>query len=867
MNRPDAEADAGALKNNGSRDDGDRRYCQLQLPSMERSAAWPVDSQCDDAAKKSCNDNETSSVEVTSLHENSIMKGNNTLTEEMSKVGSDDWSNFIVIDRSSSQGSLGNCHGLNSSAILYQRGLIASPTNVTDFASSVAEADTNESAVDPEKRQITEEVCRLLGLPSGTVANHPVRVKIMSSNTEHKLRELVKRDIQENQGEKPAGSVQTRECFAFTADQFPPNIGSGLLSPQTGEDSNAKDEPRLHRNNILTEGEYYLAMSMLVYIYALLREASVLGHTAIGFDDIDVNSFGSSCLGKTKSAGFIIRVVMDEVEKNGSLLGSVGRNESDVSIMKEFHRLVLDSRVPVDPATEKTMKKLRRKVARRRWKRAISAVRLIVKLGSRTKNSIQEDKALKEADQIHADGWRAQTVTGPMNSPKRSNSISTVVEAIAHDTLDEPSFFREGSLMSNLIESGIEVVLFDDRHPNDVVYSICCNRKTKCVSVVFRGTVNYHNWLMNTKISMSEHPNPVAEDYPGREDIFGLHTGYALYMLRQRKDNELTKIEQIFHNIDSVGRELAAPDGSYELSITGHSLGGALATITAFYAASSDVFAKVKTIRAFTYAAPRVGCQRFAHAFQYLERKGRLRMARFSNTCDIVPLVPFCSANGYKIGRPYKHVGVHVRLHGVNKFAQYRLRQALDVTYPKHQDLWSKMRRCFSNSLVANLNTIQGYGKSHSLSAYQMRIHFALKYRSALSLTDFFRCSKRNRLKTLDEYYFIKGASSESGTAALTKILLENREKESYRRKTRKVVIGLLVIVLLQATVVLNLFREVIISPPYSRTRRQSEKRRTTHSAGIKSFPTTFFISRIKFTPKDTRVIDSTTKFSSTLPY
>ena len=94
--------------------------------------------------------------------------------------------------------------------------------------------------------------------------------------------------------------------------------------------------------------------------------------------------------------------------------------------MKEFHRLVLDSRVPVDPATEKTMKKLRRKVARRRWKRAISAVRLIVKLGSRTKNSIQEDKALKEADQIHADGWRAQTVTGPMNSPKRSNSISTI---------------------------------------------------------------------------------------------------------------------------------------------------------------------------------------------------------------------------------------------------------------------------------------------------------------------------------------------------------------------------------------------------------------------------------------------------------
>ena len=29
--------------------------------------------------------------------------------------------------------------------------------------------------------------------------------------------------------------------------------------------------------NILTEGEFYVAMSMLVYIYALLRETSLLG--------------------------------------------------------------------------------------------------------------------------------------------------------------------------------------------------------------------------------------------------------------------------------------------------------------------------------------------------------------------------------------------------------------------------------------------------------------------------------------------------------------------------------------------------------------------------------------------------------------
>ena len=149
---------------------------------------------------------------------------------------------------------------------------------------------------------------------------------------------------------------------------------------------------------------------------------------------------------------------------------------------------------------------------------------------------------------------------------------------------------------------------------------------------------------------MSDHPNPIAEEYPGREDKLSLHTGFSLYLMRQRKDDSLTKIEEIFSNVDSLGRELA-PDGDYELRITGHSLGGALATILAFYAASSNVFSKVKTIRLFTYAAPRVGCQPFVHAFQYLERIGKLRSARFTNTGDIVPLIPF-----HGVSRSYKQL-------------------------------------------------------------------------------------------------------------------------------------------------------------------------------------------------------------------
>ena len=97
---------------------------------------------------------------------------------------------------------------------------------------------------------------------------------------------------------------------------------------------------------------------------------------------------------------------------------------------------------------------------------------------------------------------------------------------------------------------------------------------------------------------------------------------------------------------------------------------------------------------------------RFLFAYQHLEQIGKIQLARFSNTQDIVPLIPF--VDKFKIGRPYMHVGMHVRLHGTSNWAQYWLRNALDVTYPKHQDIISHIKRGFLNNVFTNLNTLKG---------------------------------------------------------------------------------------------------------------------------------------------------------------
>jgi len=160
----------------------------------------------------------------------------------------------------------------------------------------------------------------------------------------------------------------------------------------------------------------------------------------------------------------------------------------------------------------------------------------------------------------------------------------------------------------NLIESGIEVVWFSDLSQNDVVYGICVQREEKKITVAFRGTVNAHNWSMNFKFDTNEYRNPVKVNYPGREDELSLHSGFALYLLRKRKDTGMSKMDEIFEKIEKIGKELA-PDGDYRLCITGHSLGGALATLFGFYCGAKPRFAHLSTIYIWTFAAPRVGTQ------------------------------------------------------------------------------------------------------------------------------------------------------------------------------------------------------------------------------------------------------------------
>lgn len=223
------------------------------------------------------------------------------------------------------------------------------------------------------------------------------------------------------------------------------------------------------------------------------------------------------------------------------------------SMMREFSRWIQDSKESqLDASTEAIINNLRRQVARRRWKRANTMVSLALRLstssfGNRstspsiTNNDLEEDSVdyLDRMDpnrammvqqlrrQVARYRWKraiSRVILGlRLTLPAHPNfdagneddsslqngaNIFVDMEKLMSEAMQEkPKYFREGSVMNNLIESGIEVVWFSDLTQSDVVYGICCQREEKRVTVVFRGTVNSHNWyvsyFMTTKWSLS----------------------------------------------------------------------------------------------------------------------------------------------------------------------------------------------------------------------------------------------------------------------------------------------------------------------------------------------------------------------------
>jgi len=331
----------------------------------------------------------------------------------------------------------------------------------------------------------------------------------------------------------------------------------------------------------------------------------------------------------------------------------------------------------------------------------------------------------------------------------------TTFRKIQNNTSVVPGFLQD---LFQKDKGGVVVTHFmDENAESEMVHAVVVNHVRQRVSLVFRGSVTTQDFAQDAKCVQKKVPNPYAsKDVP---DVFNLHTGFYQYLFHVDKATGKKRLDIVLEDARS---QLEANPG-YGLYITGHSLGGALATICGVYAAADDAIIRlVQTVVVYSVASPYCGNRRFRYTHYQLEKAGRLQHLRIANQEDMVTLLPFAApkatflspalalVSGAGVGNLYKHVGINLCMVKVKDSLQHR------VTYPLHKseeaeddEYGQTLKQHFSSTkflLQAFLNIVKTdfatVERHHSCDEYEARL---MEVRDAFqdrTLDDLYRDAK-----------------------------------------------------------------------------------------------------------------------------
>ncbi|KAL7470414.1 hypothetical protein ACHAXS_010653 [Conticribra weissflogii] len=216
----------------------------------------------------------------------------------------------------------------------------------------------------------------------------------------------------------------------------------------------------------------------------------------------------------------------------------------------------------------------------------------------------------------------------------------------------------------------------DEKCQEELVYVVGVNPATKRITVAFRGSTTKTDFVTDARMDMIRVPDPreFASTYNQNNDTNNsnqnrndndkteysqdeietnicIHQGFYEYLFGSPgSDNDghasrpHNKFREIMTHIQAILDSNPVYRTTYKLYVTGHSLGGALATLFGFYASSffdhhhSPSLPRPVTI--VSVASPRVGNFEFARTFTQFESYGYIRHLRIANHKDPVTLGP-----------------------------------------------------------------------------------------------------------------------------------------------------------------------------------------------------------------------------------
>ena len=224
--------------------------------------------------------------------------------------------------------------------------------------------------------------------------------------------------------------------------------------------------------------------------------------------------------------------------------------------------------------------------------------------------SYQQVASFQIEEEIIENYWQLQSIFEPEDM--------TMMQRTLHDA------------ESRIREIAQRIVQRRHRTPVFVGFAIASEKNN---IIAFRGTQTQIEWWRNLQATQKQYFDPQTRQQYGK-----VHQGY-LKIVREQIISALIEAVKQF-------------DPDLPCYITGHSLGGAVATLSAIEIALQVAEIR-EQIQLYTYAAPRIGDRDFAQAHSQLIPNSY----RVVNLSDSVPLVPPIKIQNRFTTANYAHVG------------------------------------------------------------------------------------------------------------------------------------------------------------------------------------------------------------------
>jgi hypothetical protein len=240
------------------------------------------------------------------------------------------------------------------------------------------------------------------------------------------------------------------------------------------------------------------------------------------------------------------------------------------------------------------------------------------------------------------------------------------------------------------------------------------------IVIAWRGTVTGLEWAANLKFNLIP-CGLTDESKHGQSTHIEVEEGFLSLYTAAKEDSRFNKISAQSYLVKEI-RDLIdkyqGPDSELSITVTGHSLGSALAILSAYDLAESDlnqveaVVGGKKTVKqipitVFSFAGPRVGNLAFKERLKELG----VKVLRVVNKKDVVPHVPGWHVLEDIMSSAYTHVGKLLTLNDADsnhlnheKGAVWTFEHLLDLTHDFG-------RLALHHNLEVYLHLIDGYGR------------------------------------------------------------------------------------------------------------------------------------------------------------